>query len=138
VNEYLFNYWNFLKKKINSISNNDLFFKERDVRIATLGINIGTEQNGDDKFFNRPVLILKKINKDSLVVLPLSSVQKNSDFYYNFTNPFDKNVSIIIAQVKFISSKRLKRKLYRLDKIEFQKVKNRFAKVILNIKIEMP
>lgn len=134
----LFNCWNFLKKKINLISNNDLYFKERDVRIATLGINIGTEQNGDDKFFNRPVLILRKINKDSLIVLPLSSVQKNSYFYYNFTDPLNKNVSIILAQVKFISSKRLKRKLYRLDEKEFQKVKNRFAKVILNLKIEMP
>lgn len=48
--------------------------------------------------------------------ISLSTKQKPFDFYFNFTDPDNKKVSVILAQMKLMSVKRLKRKLYDLPK----------------------
>ena len=49
----------------------------------------------------------------------------NFDFYYNFTDLDNKKVSAIIAQMKLISIKRLKRKLYDLPDNLLKEIKNK-------------
>jgi mRNA interferase MazF len=108
-----FDSWNELKKNIDDEQNEpDKFPKESEVWMSSLGKNIGFEQNGSGDNFSRPVLILKKFNNHMFWVIPLSTKQKSFDFYFNYTDPNDKRVSAILAQMRLLSVKRLKRKLY--------------------------
>ncbi len=80
--------------------------------MSALGRNIGYEQNGSGDNFARPVLIVKKFNNNMFWCVPLSTKQKHFDFYFNFTDPNEQKVSAILAQLKLVSVKRLKRKPY--------------------------
>jgi mRNA interferase MazF len=124
MNDYdLFNKWNCLKKDINEITvNTSLFLQPRDVWMASLGKNIGYEQNGSGDNFSRPILIVKKFNNQMFWIVPLSKSQKSLDFYYNYTDPLDQSVSVILAQLKLVSIKRCNRLLYRMDKMNFENI----------------
>ena len=121
-----FDSWNELKKKIDT--KNDLpdnFPKEGEVWMSTVGINIGYEQNGSEDNFSRPMLIVKKFNNHMLWAMPLSTKQKDFDFYFNYTDPNDQKVSAILAQMKLVSVKRLKRDLYIMRDKLFNEIKQK-------------
>jgi len=121
-----FNRWNELKKKIDS--NNDLldnFPKEGEVWMSSVGLNIGYEQNGSENNFSRPVLIVKKFNNHMFWAVPLSTKQKDFDFYFNYTDPNNQKVSAILAQMKLVSVKRLKRDVYIIPNELFDQIKKK-------------
>lgn len=119
-----FDYWNELKKKIESEQNDpNKFPKEGEVWMSNLGKNIGFEQNGSGNSFSRPILIIKKFNNKMFWCVPLSTKQKNLDFYFNYTDPQNQKVSAILAQMKLISIKRLKRKMYEIDLKTLEEIK---------------
>ncbi len=119
-----FDSWNNLKKKIDAEKNiPNKYPKEGEVWMSTLGKNIGYEQNGSGDNFSRPVLIIKKFNNHMFWSVPLSTKQKNFDFYYNYIDVYNQKVSAIVAQLKLISVKRLKRKLYEVNTKQIQEIK---------------
>lgn len=121
-----FDSWNELKKKIDSDkSKSNCFPKEGEVWMSILGKNVGFEQNGSSNNFSRPLLIVKKFNNHMFWSTPLSTKQKGFDFYHNFTDLDGNKVSIILAQLKLISIKRVKRKLYELPSDQFTEVKEK-------------
>jgi mRNA interferase MazF len=121
-----FDSWNELKKKINVEKNEpDRFPKEGEVWMSSLGKNIGYEQNGSGDNFSRPILIIKKFNNHMFWVIPLSTKQKGFDFYFNYTDPNNQKVSAILAQMKLLSVKRLKRKLYDIPNKLFDEMKQK-------------
>src|SRR3990167_7166430 len=83
-----------------------------EIWMCALGKNIGREQNGGGKNFSRPMLVIKKFNNEIFWVLPLSTKQKKIDFYYNFKDKNNQDVSVIISQIRLIYIKRFERKLY--------------------------
>jgi len=93
--------------------------------MSSLGKNIGFEKNGSGTNFSRPVLVVKKFNNHMFWCASLSTKQKKFDFYYNFTDPNGEKVSIILAQLKLVSVKRLKRKLYDIPNNDLTKVKDK-------------
>ena len=120
----IFDLWNGLKKKINAKEiKPDRFPKEGEVWMSVTGKNIGYEQDGSGDNFSRPLLIIKKFNNHMFWSIPLSTKQKKFDFYYNFTDLNDKKVSVILAQLKLVSVKRLERKLYDLPDSFLQEIK---------------
>jgi len=121
-----FDSWNELKKKIEDEKNTpNRFPKEGEVWMSSLGKNIGYEQNGSGDNFSRPILIVKKFNNHMFWVIPLSTKQKDFDFYFNYTDPNDQKVSAILAQMKLLSVKRLKRKLYDIPDELFDEMKQK-------------
>ena len=121
-----FNRWNELKKKIDvneDIPNN--FPREGEVWMTDIGLNIGYEQNGSEDNFSRPMLIIKKFNNHMFWAIPLSTKQKDFDFYFNYTDPSGQKVSAILAQMKLVSVKRLKRDIYILPKELFDQIKQK-------------
>ncbi|MEQ1500260.1 MAG: type II toxin-antitoxin system PemK/MazF family toxin [Parcubacteria group bacterium] len=118
--------WNELKKKIQSETTEpDYFPKEGEVWMSSLGKNIGFEQNGSGTNFSRPVLVVKKFNNHMFWCASLSTKQKKFDFYFNFTDPNGEKVSVILAQLKLVSVKRLKRKIYDISNNDFVKVRDK-------------
>ncbi len=121
-----FDAWNELKKKIDiEESSPDRFPKEGEVWMSALGKNIGFEQNGSEDNFSRPVLVVKKFNNHMFWVVPLSTKQKDFDFYFNYADPNGQKVSAILAQMKLLSVKRVERKLYDISKELFDGIKQR-------------
>jgi mRNA interferase MazF len=118
-----FDRWNKIKKHIeNNKVPNDLFINVGEVWMMNMGLNIGHEQNGGGKDFSRPGLIIKKFNRNMFLILPLSTKQKSLDFYFNFKDPFDREVAVILAQIKLCSVKRLRRKLYEVTHENLQNI----------------
>ena len=126
-----FDDWNSLKKKIEEDEiNPNKFPKEGEVWMSNLGRNIGYEQNGSGDSFSRPVLIVKKFNNHMFWVVPLSTKQKKFDFYFNYTDPHDEKVSAILAQLKLLSIKRLKRNMYSLEISVLEEIKTKLKNLM--------
>ena len=121
-----FNRWNELKKKIDEKNDvPDNFPKKGEVWMTDVGLNIGYEQNGSEDNFSRPTLIVKKFNNHMFWAIPLSTKQKDFDFYFNYTDPNSQKVSAILAQMKLVSIKRLKRDIYIMPQELFDEIKKK-------------
>ena len=116
-----FDKWNILKKNIDNKKIN-LYFKEREIWFCYFGCNVGFEQDGKGDNFLRPVLILKKFNKNLFLGIPLTSKIKENKFYYKIILN-NKKQCLILSQIKIIDIKRLKNKRYIISDDEFKKVK---------------
>lgn len=117
--------WTKLKIKIHLKEiGGKFYYHEREIWWASLGVNIGFEQDGKNDNFERPVLIIKKFNKDILWILPITSKVKTNKYYHSFKRD-DNYYTIILSQLKMISSKRLLRKIGTLPKEEYFQVINK-------------
>ncbi len=77
-----FNTWNKKKKVLddNKIKYS-FFYHEREIWWTSIGLNIGVETDGKNDSFERPVLIIKKFNKDMFWGIPLTSHKKEGIFF---------------------------------------------------------
>lgn len=123
-----FQKWHNLKKDLHE-KDRIVYFREKQIWWCILGLNIGYEQDGKNKYFLRPVLILKKFNPKVLWILPITTSGKNGKYYYQYEYD-NKKYSIILSQIRLISSKRLLRKIRILSKEDFEKTKKKFIKLL--------
>ena len=123
-----FDNWNKLKKSINKKEIEYSFnFHAGDIWWATLGLNIGKEINGKNETFERPVLILRVINKHTLYILPLTSRDNFIDKYHYKVDYEDGGSGVVVfSQIRVISSSRLLRKLSRVSKEDLVEIKKLF------------
>lgn len=106
--------WTPLKVTLNNADEPRLFFHEREAWYCHLGENIGSEQDGCDDRFLRPVVIIRKFNNEIFWGVPLTRTQKDLPFYFAFTLQSDTGVHIekstaILSQVRLIDAKWLRR-----------------------------
>jgi hypothetical protein len=66
-----FDTWNNLKKEIHT---KDIrrFCDPREIWWCSIGINIGSEEDGKNKLFERPVLIIRVFNRHMVRIVPLT------------------------------------------------------------------
>lgn len=126
--------WNRLKIKIDKTSDNQLkhAILEREIWWRSLGLNIGDEQNGVNSLYERPVLVLKKFNKRICLVLPISSKVKEGIFYYQIHFK-GETYSILLSQIRLISTKRFLRKIRSVEFGEFCLIKDALIRLIIDI-----
>ena len=88
-----------------------------------MGVNVGFEQDGKGNIFARPVLILKKFNKEIFWALPLTTRIKENRFYAPVF--LDDGVSrcAILSQLRLIDAKRLIDKIGTISKDNYQTIK---------------
>src|SRR3989338_9273220 len=115
-----FDKWNQQKQKIHT-REAEVFFHEREVWWCSLGVNVGFEQDGTNEMFERPVLIVKKFNRDVLWMLPLTRSDKKNRYYVPISVG-DSNSAVILSQLRLISSKRLQRYMHKLPQGQFKKI----------------
>ncbi|MFH0846306.1 MAG: type II toxin-antitoxin system PemK/MazF family toxin [Patescibacteria group bacterium] len=129
-----FNKWNIEKQRIDTSSKNKkIWFAEKDIWWSTLGVNIGVEIDGKNEKFGRPVLIIKVFNREGLYILPITSKDKLNKFYYllyDFKEKESSFNSVVLTQLKFISSKRLLRKIGKISEKDFLKIKEKLKEFI--------
>lgn len=125
-----FNSWNKQKQQINNKESHPRYFIEREIWWCSLGVNIGSEQDGKNRYHERPVLILKKFNTDIAWILPLTTSSNNSRYYISLKLNNDRTSKIILSQLRLISTLRLRRRLGILDKYTFVNIQNRLCELI--------
>ncbi|HEY1835541.1 MAG TPA: hypothetical protein VGG13_01845 [Candidatus Saccharimonadales bacterium] len=129
-----FDEWNTVKKRLEARGQAP-FFKEREVWFAAVGVNVGHEEDGKNDNYERPVLILKKFNRNLFFGVAFSSIFKPENDFYHTVLVKGKASSVILSQAKAYSAKRLWRRMDILDKAEFEVVKLLAARTLFGSEI---
>jgi mRNA interferase MazF len=108
-----FDRWNEKKKALDRTEFDD-YVHEREVWWCALGLNVGVEADGKNDDFDRPVLVLRKFNRDSVLIVPLSSRIKDNPYHVKFQHE-GETAAAVISQIRLVSTKRLLRRMYRMD-----------------------
>jgi mRNA interferase MazF len=121
--------WTKLKFQIHTATTQPPYFREREIWWASIGVNIGHEQDGKNTYFERPVLVLRKFNQYMFWGVPQSSKAKQGQFYYQ-TADSGESYSLMLSQMRVFSSKRLIRKLRTIPGVEFEEIKNKIKALL--------
>lgn len=127
-----FKKWNSIKTKIEVKREETYYFNEREIWWSSLGLNVGHEEDGKNQLYERPVLILKKFNSKIVWVLPMSSKIKSGKYYYQIEHG-GVIYTVLLSQLKLMSSKRLIRQVQQIKKIpliDFKHIKDRLIELI--------
>jgi mRNA-degrading endonuclease toxin of MazEF toxin-antitoxin module len=130
-----FDTWNKLKKQIQERPI-DFHIKQRQIWWCSLGINIGSEQDGKNENFERPVLIYKFINKDMVLILPFTSSIKIDRHHVVIHDESLNKSSIILSQVRVMSPKRLLRQVGWVPEDQFFLVVQKLQEYFLPRNVE--
>lgn len=116
-----FDKWNKEKKELHK-KDVELYYHEREIWWCYLGLNIGTEQDGNNKKFLRPVVIVRAFGQSTCLIIPLTTANKKHALRIPIGKVKDKEAMAVLSQMKVIDTKRL------LEKIDFME-KNTFLKL---------
>ena len=89
-----------------------------------MGINVGNEQDGTGKNFDRPIVIVKGFNSEIFLALPLTGSKKEGKYYFYLGQISDREATAVLSQIRLIDTKRLIRKIGTLNELTFMKLKN--------------
>jgi mRNA interferase MazF len=115
-----FDGWNERKRGLDRSTFTD-FVNEREVWWCSLGVNVGSEQDGSPDVFKRPVLVVRKFNKDMVLVVPLTSSPRRTRYHLAIRHD-GQEFAAVLSQLRLISTKRLARKIYQMDGTLFAEV----------------
>ena len=116
-----FDLWNKTKKALEQGKINK-YVHPREIWWCSLGLNLGAEIDGKNENFERPVIVMKVYNRETMIVLPITTKQKDDKFHHKIQTP-EKIVWVKLTQVRVISNKRLLRKVDVLDEHSFEELK---------------
>ena len=117
-----FDTWNESKKELESAPITK-YAHPREIWWCSLGVNLGAEIDGKNENFERPVIVMKAYNKETMVILPITTKQKDDEFHHKIQTA-DKTVWVKLTQMRVISNKRLLRKVDLLNEASFDILKN--------------
>ena len=92
-------------------------FKERDIWWCSIGVNVGLEQDGKNKKFNRTVLVIKKFSNRQFWGLPLTTKEPKNKYFYYELKIKDKISYVNLTQLRVYDVNRLNNALDREYKV---------------------
>ena len=124
-----FDTWNVKKKEIHN-HNAGAFCHAREIWWCSLGINVGFEQDGTGKNFDRPVLVIRGFNERIFFGVALTGVKRKGKYYFPIGKVEGREASAVLSQVRLIDTKRLVRKMETLDEKVFKELKEALKKTL--------
>lgn len=124
-----FNEWNEVKQTLHNKQNKIVIPKEREVYWASIGINIGFEQDGKGDIFSRPVLIVKRYSKNLFFGIPLFTRIKDGSFFFTFLLN-GKQSNALLVQAKAYDTKRLENRIGMIGKDDFTTLKRKLWELL--------
>lgn len=121
--------WIKIKVRIH-LSDKMVYFREGEIWWASLGANIGHEEEGKNDNFERPILILKKFNEHLLWTIPLTTKTKGDNPYYYQYELGGAEYAAILPQLRILSSKRLIRRIGMFPVEDYEKIREEIRKLI--------
>ena len=125
-----FDTWNTKKKAIHH-DGVAPFYHEREIWWCSLGVNVGFEQDGTGKQFDRPVVIIRGFNKNTFFGVALTGKKKEGKYYCYLNTVQGRDATAVLSQVRLIDTKRLVRKIKTLDEQLFLELKKRLQNALL-------
>jgi mRNA interferase MazF len=122
--------WTLVKSDINNNPSRPKGFKKREIWLCSVGENIGYENDGKGERFVRPILILKTHSNLSCHIVPLSTTEKRGYFYHPFDGHTGKTSVALLSQSRVIDSARLKRKIGKADRVDFEIIRGKIREVL--------
>jgi len=116
-----FSSWIKIKTMLHQNNYKPPYFKEREIWWCSVGENIGSEMNGKNIFFRRPILIVKKLDHYSFLGIPLTGKIKEGTWYVKITHGENINTAVV-SQVRNFDYRRLDKKMATLDEGDFDRV----------------
>lgn len=107
------------------------FFREAEIWWSSLGANVGTEEDGKNELFERPILIFYKFNRDMFWGLPMSSIKKPGEYYYPIFFG-GRERTVLLSQMRALSAKRLIRRAGKLRNNKFLGIARAVAAFLKN------
>lgn len=133
-----FDGWSEFKKNLED-KERVVFAWPREIWWCSLGINLGAEIDGKNDLFERAVLVMRVYNRETMLILPITTKRKNDQFHYGIfiktaSSPtkdyleLDKLVWVKLTQSRVISNKRLLRKICVISDEDYHKIREAFKK----------
>ena len=124
-----FNAWN-MKKKIIHQQESLLFCHPREVWWCSVGVNVGFEQDGTGKNFDRPVIVMRGFNEHIFLGVALTGKKKDGKYYFYLGTIGGREASAVLSQVRLIDTKRLVRKIITLDEVVFKNLQEALKNIL--------
>ncbi len=122
-----FDNWNSKKKELSN--GKRVYFHKGDIWLASIGKNIGDEEDGKHSSFERPILITRKFNNNIFFGAPLTSNEEKEGKYYHKLISFPGS-TVILSQVRLFDAKRLLRLMNKVDSKELKEIKMKIGKIV--------
>jgi mRNA interferase MazF len=126
-----FDAWNLEKKSIDG-AGVKRFCHSREIWWCALGVNIGFEQDGTGKIFDRPIIVLRGFNENILLAAALTGKKIEGRFYFPIGLVENREASVILSQVRLIDTKRLIRKMGMVSEGVFAELKNALRRTLFD------
>lgn len=126
-----FDKWNGKKKEIHK-DGEAPFYNEREIWWCALGTNVGFEQDGTGKNFDRPIVVIRGFSKNIFLGLALTGKKREGKYYFYIGKVEGRDSSAILSQIRLIDSKRLIRKIETLRDDKFKTLKEALKKLIFD------
>ena len=120
--------WFQLKPKINRDKKRPMF-QEREVWMCHLGTNVGFELDGKKAECLRPVIVFKKLSKETFLAIPISSGWKKGS-WYSRSSIQGREGRFCLNQIRMIDSKRLKYWIEQITSDDFDTLKKDFNRFL--------
>lgn len=122
-----FDKWNEKKKFL--AKRDRVYFHKGEIWIASIGKNLGDEEDGKHSDFERPILIIRKFNNNIFLGIPLTSNKNKEGKYYHKLFSFSESV-LILSQIRLFDAKRLLRFMGKIDSNELKEVKSKMGDIV--------
>jgi mRNA-degrading endonuclease toxin of MazEF toxin-antitoxin module len=122
--------WMPVKAEINNASVRPTY-KEGEVFWMSVGENIGFEQDGKGFLYARPVLVVKGFSRELFWGIPLTSQEKDGQYYFSFKLNGTKSTAIL-SQLRAFDAARISgmKGMGRIDKTVLAQLKNRLKSLL--------
>jgi mRNA-degrading endonuclease toxin of MazEF toxin-antitoxin module len=123
-----FDKWNIQKKQLeNRVP--DFLFSTGEIWWCSVGLNVGIESCGKGQKYQRPVLVLKKLSRNSFIGIPLSTQKKIGSWFEEITILNEPRYALLY-QIRLFSTSRFQRRLTTLDIKDFKKIKEKLETLL--------
>ncbi len=124
-----FDNWNIKKKEIDS-KNSNRFYRPREIWWCSLGVNVGFEQDGTNKHYQRPVLIIRAFSRHVCLIVPLTTSAKKNRYHFDLENIEGQTAFAIISQIRLVDTKRFTDRLSIISEEMFEKIRKTIRDLI--------
>lgn len=116
--------WHTEKQKIHNLDRKS-YFSEKEIWWCSVGLNIGSEQDGWGQRFSSPILIFKKFAPNTFWGIPLTSKIKTGSYYYTFFLENGVQNTALLNQLRLFDGRRLIQKMGFMSDNDFFVCKKR-------------
>lgn len=123
-----FDGWNTIKQRIND---KETFptVNQREIWWASLGVNVGNEEDGKGEIYSRPVLVIRKFDRFVFLGVPLTTQVKDK-WHYHKIHLHGKEQCVMLMQMKLFDVRRLTSTLGKLSQTQFDAIRAKLKDMI--------